>query len=215
MAAVTALWPVAAWRSPWQIIPFQCFSYHYCPSHRNTNVYMALGNIPLELKPHPLCVGYVTSLVICLWLIICCTRLGAHKPNWVSCSFCHILLMMISVLYFLRYCQYSCLFFSNWLVLPDHFMLMESDSMAQWLLVIFVSGSDPWPDGSQSPLPETLLALNEENMKNTLLGVPWIINALIHVNKDEMIFGYMCISMGWCGGTWLQCDSIGVTSSLH
>ena len=104
MAAVTALWPVAAWRSPWLIIPFQCFSYHYCPSHRNTKVYMALGNIPLELKPHPLCVGYVTSLVIC------CTRLGAHKPNWVSCSFCHILLMMISVLYFLRYCQYSCLF---------------------------------------------------------------------------------------------------------
>ena len=115
VAAVTALWPVAAWRSPWLIIPFQCFSYHYCPSHRNTNVYMALGNIPLELKPHYLCFGYVTSLVICLWLIICCTRLEAHKPNWVSCSFCHILLMMILVLYFLRYCQYSCVFFSNWI----------------------------------------------------------------------------------------------------
>ena len=78
--------------------------------HIEIQMYMALGNIPLELKPHPLCVGYVTSLVICLWLIICCTRLGAYKPNWVSCSFCHILLMMISVLYFLRYCHYSCLF---------------------------------------------------------------------------------------------------------
>ena len=45
--------------------------------------------------------------------------------------------------------------------------------------------------------------------------LPWIINAFIHVNKDDMIFGYMCISMGCCGGTWLQCDSMGVASSLH
>ena len=139
MAAVTALWPVAAWWSPWLIIPFQCFSYHYCPSHRNTNVYMALGNIPLELKPHPLCVGYVTSLVICLWLIICCTRLGAHKPNGVSCSFCHILLMVISVLYFLRYCQYSCLFFSTIELLDSTSRPFHVNgiwhSMAQW----------PWP----------------------------------------------------------------------
>ena len=85
------------------------FSFHYCPSRRNTNVY-GTGKYPTRTKPHPLCIGYVTSLVICLWLITRCTRLGAHKPNWVSCSFCHISLMMISVLYFLRYCQYSCLF---------------------------------------------------------------------------------------------------------
>ena len=106
LAAVTALWPVSAWRSPWLIIPFQRFSYHYCPSHRNTNVY-SIWKYPTRTLNLTLCVGYVTSLVICLWLIIRCTRLGAHKPNWVSCSFCHILLMMISVLYFLRY---SCLF---------------------------------------------------------------------------------------------------------
>ena len=46
--------------------------------------------------------------------------------------------MMISVLYFLRYCQYD----------PGHLL----------------SGSGPWPDGSQSPLPETLMALNEEHL---------------------------------------------------
>ena len=152
MAAVTALWPVAAWRSPWLIIPFQCFSYHYCPSHRNTNVYMALGNIPLELKPHPLCVGYVTSLVICLWLIICCTRLGTHKPNWVSCSFCHILLMMISVLYFLRYCQYSCLFSAIELLSstsrPFHVNGIRYRGAVVWNLIL--------QDGTNTDVPEAV-----------------------------------------------------------
>ena len=93
------------------------FSYHYCPSHRNTNVY-SIGKYPTRNKPHPLYVGYVTSLVICLWLIIRCTRLGAHKPNWVSCSFCHILLMMISVLFFFKILSVFVSFFQQ-LNLPD------------------------------------------------------------------------------------------------
>ena len=82
--------------------------------------------------------------------------------------------MMISVLYFydivsihVFFQQLNCL-----IVLPDHFMLMNLTLYGPMTLVIFVSGSGPWPDGSQSPLPETLMALNEENMKNTLLRVP-------------------------------------------
>ena len=51
-------------------------------------------------------------------------------------------------------------------------MLMNLTLYGPMTLIIFVAGSGPWPDGSLSPLPETLMALNEENMKNTLLRVP-------------------------------------------
>ena len=204
-------------------------SYHYCPSHRNTNVYDT-GKYPPRMKPDSLCGGYVASRVICLWLIIRCTRLGAHKPTWVSCFFCHVLLMLISVLYFWWYCQYSTFFqqLNCLIVFPDHFMLMGSDTLWPWS-----SLPRQWP---MSWWSETLMTLSEKDMKNTWLGLPWINNEFIHANTDEMIrytltnsflgpsewsellcflhwvwficrymqthiqmlFAYMCISMGWC-----------------
>ena len=45
------------------------FYYHYCPSQRNTNVH-DIGKYSTRMKPHSLCGGYVTALVIWLGLFI-------------------------------------------------------------------------------------------------------------------------------------------------
>ena len=54
-------------------ISFFFFFYNYCPSHRNTNVH-DIGKYSTRMKPHSLCGGYVTSLVIWLGLFIHCIR---------------------------------------------------------------------------------------------------------------------------------------------
>ena len=80
MAAVTALWPVAAWRSPWLIIPFQCLFLTTIAHHVEIQMYMALGNIPLELNL-TLCVSGMLRHLLFAYDIV---SIHAFFSNWIA-----------------------------------------------------------------------------------------------------------------------------------